>query len=172
MNLKFILASFFYISEYLSPYFPLSQLNTALLQINFGSTMHLQHTYINTYKHTNRHKDLIVHIPKIQPWIRYNVKPISYKRDWIQIVFLADETNQRHLSRWLNPFKLVFMEKTLKISICSWPVKIQITYTLSQNLHFKKMVEIRVPVEDQVGILHLKGIGRERQVPSRKTLFP
>ena len=41
------------------------------------------------------------------------VKPISYKRGSIQTGFLADGTNQGHLSRWLNPFLLIFMEKTL-----------------------------------------------------------
>lgn len=51
-------------------------------------------------------------------------------------------------------FLLLFMEKTLKISICPWQIKFQITYLLSQNLYFKKMAEIRIPREDHIEHLH------------------
>ena len=61
-----------------------------------------------------------------------------------------------------KPFLQIFMEKTLNISICLCQIKFQIPYPISQNLYFKKMVEIRVPGEDGIEHLHLKGIGGEK----------
>ena len=62
----------------------------------------------------HKHTDLIVAIRKFQPGVRCNnIKPISYKRGRIQIGgFLADGTNQDHLSRWLNTFTNIYGDDT------------------------------------------------------------
>ena len=65
-------------------------------------------------------------------------------------------TNQGHLSRLnLFFFLLAFVKNTLKTYLSSTSSKLP---TLFQNLYFKKMAEIRVPLEKQVEYFHFKSM--------------
>lgn len=79
---------------------------------------------------------------------------------YFAVTYMRMDMSTCKMNHFATQQKSTQRKKTLRISICPGQIKLQMTFALSQNLHFKKVVELRVNGGNQVDHLHHKGTGK------------